>query len=86
LQQIGSSREEFACAIRVSLVSLNQTIEGRRGMTADMALRLAKATGIGAETWLALQQQWDLHHTEDVIRDELAEIRMLSAAPKRLAA
>ena len=86
LQQVGSLRAEFACSIRISPVCLNQIIEGRRNVTADLALRLARATDIGAEAWLAAQQQWDLYDAERLLRDELAMIPKLSGASKRLAA
>ncbi|MBP0493632.1 HigA family addiction module antitoxin [Roseomonas indoligenes] len=86
LRQADVSRADFACAIRVCLVRLDQIVDGQRSVTAEMALRLAKATGIGAETWLAAQQQWDLYDTEDLICDELAKIQPVSRGRVRLAA
>jgi len=43
-------------------VLLNEIIRGRRGVTPDTALRLAQVTGMSADFWLGLQQDWDLWH------------------------
>ena len=86
LQQIGLSHAEFARSIRITPVSLNQIIDGQRAVGADIALRLARATGIGPEAWLEMRQQWDLYHAEDLLRDELTKIPKVSEAPTRLAA
>ena len=37
-------------------------IRGRRGVTPDTALRLARVVGMSADFWLGLQQDWDLWH------------------------
>lgn len=42
---------------------LNEIIRGRRGITADSALKLGDALGTGPEFWLNLQRDWDLWHT-----------------------
>ena len=41
---------------------LNELIQGKRGMTADTALRLAKLLKTDAEIWMNLQTQYDLWH------------------------
>ena len=41
---------------------LNELIQGKRGMTADTALRLAKLLKTDAEIWMNLQAQYDLWH------------------------
>ena len=40
--------------------TLNNLVNGKSGISADMALRLDKAFGGGAETWLRLQMAYDL--------------------------
>ena len=40
--------------------ALNNVVNGKAGISADMAIRLDKAFGGGAETWLGLQMAYDL--------------------------
>jgi addiction module HigA family antidote len=54
------SQAEFAARIGVSYPRLNELIHGKRGVTPDTALRLARVLGISADFWLGLQQDWDL--------------------------
>jgi addiction module HigA family antidote len=44
----------------VTRQTLNNLVNGKSGISADMALRLHKAFGGGAETWLRLQMAYDL--------------------------
>src|SRR5689334_7523115 len=44
----------------VTRQTLNNLVNGKSGISADMALRLDKAFGGGAETWLRLQMAYDL--------------------------
>jgi len=44
----------------VTRQTLNNLVNGRSGVSADMAIRLDKAFGGGAETWLRLQMAYDL--------------------------
>ncbi len=52
----------FAIRLGVSFPRLNEIIRGKRGVTSDTALRLARGTGRRADLWLGLQQDWDLWH------------------------
>jgi addiction module HigA family antidote len=49
-----------AKALGVSRVALSELINGRRGISPEMAIRLAKAFGSRAEIWAGLQMQYDL--------------------------
>ena len=62
LKPIGISQSAFARQLDVSFPRLNEIINGKRGVTTDTALRLARVTGMSAEFWLGLQQDWDLWH------------------------
>lgn len=55
------TQDRLAEAMRVSRYSVNQLINGRRAVTAEMALRLAKALSTSPEFWLNLQRGVDLH-------------------------
>lgn len=60
LEPLGISVSDFAEAIGVSRVRLSEIVNGRRGVTADTALRLGKALGTSAELWMGLQAGYDL--------------------------
>lgn len=48
----------------VSRQAFSAIINGRAGITADMALRLSKALGTSPELWLGMQMQYDLWHAK----------------------
>ena len=52
----------------IPLNRLNEIIRGKRGVTADTALRLAKLLDTSAELWLGLQNDWDLWHAAQALR------------------
>ncbi len=60
LKPMGITQSDFAVRLGVSFPRLNEIIKGRRGVTPDTALRLAKVLGMSAEFWLGLQLDWDL--------------------------
>jgi len=62
LKPMGASQSEFASRLGVSFPRLNEIIRGKRGVTPDTALRLAKVLGMSADFWLGLQLDWDLWH------------------------
>ena len=52
----------------IPLNRLNEIVRGKRGVSADTALRLAKLLGTSAELWLGLQSDWDLWHAAQALR------------------
>ena len=60
LKPLEISQSAFAIRLGVSFPRLNEIIRGRRGVTTDTALRLARVLGTSADFWLGLQQDWDL--------------------------
>ena len=60
LRPMGITQSAFAVRLGVSFPRLNEIIKGRRGVTPDTALRLARVLGMSAEFWLGLQLDWDL--------------------------
>ena len=56
----GMSVTEAAKRLKISRQSLSAVLNGRAGVSADMALRLAAALGTSADFWLRLQMQYDL--------------------------
>jgi addiction module HigA family antidote len=62
LKPLGISQSELAIRLGVSFPRLNEIVRGRRSVTPDTALRLARVLGMSADFWLGLQQDWDLWH------------------------
>lgn len=60
----GLSVHALAMALRVPASRLAEIAAGRRGVSADTALRLARALGTTAEFWLNLQSTYDLRVAE----------------------
>lgn len=79
LTPIGISQTAFAVRLSISLQRLNDLIHGRRGVTPDTALRLARVLGTSPEFWLNLQETWDLWHAAH--GPEAKEIAALEPLP-----
>ena len=75
LKPLGISQYALAKAIDVPPRRINEIVKGLRGITADTALRLAAFFGTSPESWINLQTQYDIVHTEDSLADTLAKIK-----------
>src|SRR5215207_388495 len=60
LEALGLSVTEGAKVLGVSRQALNNLVNGKAGITPEMAIRLDKAFGGGADTWLRMQASYDL--------------------------
>jgi antitoxin HigA-1 len=60
IEELDLTITEAAQILGVTRRTLNNLVNGKSGISADMALRLDKAFGGGAETWLRLQMAYDL--------------------------
>ncbi len=61
LKPLGVGQVLAAQKLGVSLNRLNEIVLGKRGITADTALRLAKFLKTSPQLWMRLQADWDLH-------------------------
>jgi len=61
LKPYGLTQKELAERIGVSYPRVNELAHGKRGVTPDTALRLARLFGTTPEFWLNLQQAYDLY-------------------------
>lgn len=59
LEPLGMSVTEGAKALGVSRVTLSEIVNGRRGISWDMAIRLSKAFGSSSEAWAGIQFDYD---------------------------
>ena len=60
MKPIGISQNKLARDIDVSVARINDIVHGRRAITADTALRLAKYFATSPDLWLGLQTEYDL--------------------------
>jgi len=81
LEPLGLSVTDGARALGVSRQALNNLVTGKSGISPEMAVRLDKAFGGGAETWLGIQLDYDLARVlmhEDEIKVERVSPNPLS--------
>jgi addiction module HigA family antidote len=60
LEELGITVSDAAKALGISRQQLHNVIAGRYGITPEMAVRLEKALGSTADTWLRMQMNYDL--------------------------
>lgn len=68
LQPLGLSQGEFAGELGVSRRRVNELLRGRRGISVDTAVRLARFFGNDAEFWMQLQFAWDIYVARKKLR------------------
>lgn len=62
------SGRELAISLGVSPSTLNRILNGNTGISPSMALRLAKVLGRSAESWLAMQTNYDLWQARKIVK------------------
>jgi addiction module HigA family antidote len=78
LEPLGISVTEAAKALGVSRKTLSAILNGRAGISPEMAVRLSIAFGTSAESWMNQQVQFDLWNAEQH-RKELKVERLVAA-------
>ncbi|MGI8310043.1 HigA family addiction module antitoxin [Saccharopolyspora hattusasensis] len=79
LEPLGVTQHRLAVAIGVPPRRINEIVHGKRGISANTALRLARFFGTSERFWLNLQSRYDLEREKDALADTLARIQPLSA-------
>lgn len=67
LEASGLSGRQLAEHLGVAASTLNRILKGKSGITPEMALRLSKVLGRTPESWLAMQDNYDLWHTKQTV-------------------
>jgi addiction module HigA family antidote len=81
LDPMGISQYRLAKDTNVPAVRINDIILGKRGISADTALRLAKFFGMSVEFWTGIQSEYEVAMAKNRIEDRLdREIRPYKAA------
>ncbi|WP_428261648.1 HigA family addiction module antitoxin [Haliangium sp.] len=80
LGPLDMSQYRLAKCIRVPPRRINEIVLGKRGITADTALRLARFFSTSAEFWMNLQAHYDLEIERDARDEQRLEIKPLERA------
>lgn len=81
LKPLGLTANRLAMELLVPVTRINDVVRGRRSITADTALRLARYFGTTPQFWINLQSNYDLERAEDERGGEIASrIRPYHAA------
>ncbi len=79
LDELGISQAVFARAVGLSAMRISHVINGRRPVTAEMALLFGKAFGQTPQYWINLQAAYDLKIAEKVVgQRRLSQIHALA--------
>lgn len=65
LEEIGMTQTALANHIGVLPKTVNEICRGKRGISADMAMKLSKALGGRPQFWLNLQNNWELSQLDE---------------------
>ncbi len=80
LEPLGVTQHRLAVAIGVPPRRINEIVHGKRRITADTALRMARYFGTSERFWMNLQGRYDLEVERDRLIDKLEEITPLKSA------
>jgi antitoxin HigA-1 len=80
MRPLGMSSNALAQVLGVTPARINEIVRGRRGITADTALRLARHFGTDPQSWLNLQSRYELECAKDALGPEIAKIPVRDAA------
>jgi addiction module HigA family antidote len=81
MQELHMSGNALALALRIPANRVTEIINGRRSISADTALRLARYFGTTAQIWMNLQSRYDLETAEQALAARVeAEVRPLRHA------
>jgi antitoxin HigA-1 len=71
LKPLGISINRLGRDLRVPVTRVSEIVNGRRGVTADTALRLARYFGTTPEFWMSLQAAYDLDAAQRASADRI---------------
>jgi len=83
LVPMGISAYRLAVELRVSPPTVNDIVREKRGVTPEMAARLARYFGTSEQFWLNLQDAFAVHQVKQKYGKEIKAIRPLAAAVAR---
>ena len=79
LEPLEVSARTVAAKLKVSPSTFTRLINGKSSITPEMALRLSKTLGRSAESWLALQNSYDLWQMRKILNvDEIERLELIT--------
>ncbi len=79
LRPLGISQNRLARAMGVPPRRINEIVHGKRAVTADTAIRLARALGTSEQFWMGLQADYDLEEARRLARNDLEKVEHIAA-------
>ena len=79
LTPLGISQNALARAASVPPRRINEIVLGKRGISADTAVRLAVALGTSERFWLGLQTDFDLEQARRVLGKKIGQLERIAA-------
>ena len=80
MKPLDITQKELAKALKTSFRTINEIVNGKRSISPDMALRLAKYFGMSPDFWLNAQRTYDLQKAWQKNKDIIKSIRKRKAA------
>jgi len=81
LKPMGISQYRLAKDINVPPRRINEIVHGKRGISADTALRLSQFFGLSERFWMNLQSRYELETVKDQLKDRLSsEVRIYASS------
>lgn len=80
IKGFGITQNKLAVSVGVPPRRINEIVHGKRGVTADTAIRLARYFGTSDEFWMNLQSNYELRLERRSLRDKVAAITPLQVA------
>ena len=74
LKPLGITQSHLAKSLHTSFRAINELVNEKRGITTEMALRLAKHFGTTPQLWLNIQNQFDIYKVSVKKKETLKEI------------
>ena len=79
LKPLDISQNKLARAMGVPPRRINEIVHGKRAVTADSAIRLARALGTSEQFWMGLQADYDLEEARKAAQNELKKVENIAA-------
>ena len=80
IEGFGITQNKLAVSIGVPPRRINEIVHGKRGISVDTAIRLARYFGTSEEFWMNLQSNYELRLERRALRDRVAAITPLQSA------
>lgn len=74
LDELGITQSALAKHIGVLPKTINEICRGKRGISAEMAMKLLKALGGSAQFWLNLQNNWEISQLDESVTEGIEHV------------